>query len=123
MIGSVKPLPFRPVFPTCGFMLAHGPPAVQLVAPVDDQVSVERPPDTTVVGEAVRVAVGGTVTVTVFDTQLEVAPVVDIARTLNVYVPEVAQTLFVVALGLALVSSPVAGANPSAVPFPSQSIS
>ena len=61
MIGSVKPLPFRPVFPTCGFMLAHGPPAVQLVAPVDDQVSVERPPDTTVVGEAVRVAVGARV--------------------------------------------------------------
>ena len=51
--GLVRPLPER--VPE----LLQGPPAVQEVALVEDQVRVERPSYATGFGEAVRVAVGG----------------------------------------------------------------
>ena len=51
--GFVRPLPER--VPE----LDHGPPAVQEVAPEEDQVRVERPLYATGLGEAVRVAVTG----------------------------------------------------------------
>jgi len=50
--GSVSPLPER--VPE----LDHGPPAVQLVASLEPQVSVERPSYAIGLGEAVRVALG-----------------------------------------------------------------
>ena len=53
VMGSVSPLPA--VVPE----VDHGPPAVQLVALVDDHVSVARLPDATEAGETVRDAVGG----------------------------------------------------------------
>ena len=53
--GLVRPLPER--VPE----LLQGPPAVQEVAFVEDQVRVERPLYATGLGEAVRVAVGGLV--------------------------------------------------------------
>lgn len=50
--GSVRPLPERlPEFD-------HGPPAVQLVASVEDQSRVARPPEAIGFGDAVMVAVG-----------------------------------------------------------------
>ena len=51
--GLVRPLPERVL------ELDQGPPAVQEVALVEDQVRVERPSYATGFGEAVRVAVGG----------------------------------------------------------------
>ena len=50
--GLVRPLPERVL------ELDQGPPAVQEVALVEDQVRVERPSYATGLGEAVRVAVG-----------------------------------------------------------------
>lgn len=68
--GLVRPLPER--VPE----LLQGPPAVQEVALVEDQVRVERPLYATGFGEAVRVAVGaeGAVTFTVTDARGEVPP-------------------------------------------------
>ena len=55
--------------------LDQGPPAVQEVAPEEDQVRVERPPYVTGFGEAVREAVAGAeLTFTVIDCSGEVPP-------------------------------------------------
>ena len=76
----------------------HAPVAVQLVALVDDQVSVLAFPDTTVVGLAARVTVGGgLVTVTVVDcvavppepVQLNVNVLVVVRAPVGTFVPEV----------------------------------
>jgi hypothetical protein len=55
--GSVRPLPFR-LSPVGGVRLDQGPPAVQLVAPVEAHVSVDRSPEATEIGEAVSEVVG-----------------------------------------------------------------
>jgi hypothetical protein len=53
--------------PVVGSLPDHPPEAVQLVAFVDDQLSVAEPPLLTVVGLALRLTVGGAETLTVAD--------------------------------------------------------
>jgi hypothetical protein len=57
--------------PDVAFVPAHDPDAVQLVAPVLDQVSCEAAPDWTLVGEAAKVSVGTGNTVTMADCDAE----------------------------------------------------
>jgi hypothetical protein len=60
--------------PEVVFEPVHAPDAVQLVVLVDDQVSVDVPPEATDVGEAENVSVGAVELVTVTVTERVIVP-------------------------------------------------